>query len=249
MTRRLYAQASTWEPGQEIALDQDESHHLLHVLRLLPGAEVLVCDGAGHEALAEVLSKSTKKVGFVRLKKIDVLQPRPVEIVLVQALIKGQKMDLVLQKATELGAAEVVVVAAERSIGGLAAERREHRLHRWEMIIRQGAMQSGNPWLPRLSEAENLAAYLAEHPFDACFVCALIPGQTQPFAAAIAAAKAKQPRRIGVLIGPEGDFTEAEFAAALQSGALPVSLGALTMRAETAALYTMSVLNYEFLWR
>ena len=56
----------------------------------------------------------------------------------------------------------------------------------------QGAMQSGNPWLPRLIEAEKLADYLAQHPFDACFVCALIPGQTQPFAEAIAAAKAKQ---------------------------------------------------------
>ena len=242
---RCYIPPSDW-PLAEVTLGEDESHHLLHVLRVKAGQKVEVFNGEGGTGLAAVETAGRDAVAVRILERSE--QKRPaVQFALIQALPREQKMDLIIQKATELGASEILPITTEHAVVHLKQDRSEGKRERWEKIALNAAKQCGTAWLPKIAPAQALPTFLAaRHKFDALLVCAL-DEKTRPIRDTIQSIKARPVSSVGVLVGPEGDFSAAEMESIRAAGALPVSLGGSVLRSETAAIYALSVLRYEFL--
>ncbi len=215
------------------ALGAEARRYLEHVLRLAPGARIEVFDGRGGRYQAEI------EPGFesVRLGPREEAPPAPVEIALLAALAKGEKMDLVVQKATELGVARILPFAAERSVVRLDPAKGEARAARWRRIAEEAARQSGRADVPEVRPPASLPQALADlPPGTRAFVFHRGGGPLAGGAAATLAA----------VIGPEGGLTEAEVRACEAAGAARASLGPRTLRAETAAIVAVTLLQARF---
>ncbi|WP_242341478.1 16S rRNA (uracil(1498)-N(3))-methyltransferase [Anaeromyxobacter sp. SG66] len=231
-------------PGERFRLDAGRAaltpearHYLRDVLRLAPGAEVEVFDGRGGAWTACVdPSFETLVLGVARAGKGEA----SAEIWLLAALAKGEKMDLVVQKATELGAAVVAPFAAERSIVRLEPDKGEERARRWRRIAEEAARQCGRADVPEVRAPAPLAVALAALPPGALAI-AFQPGGPPVLALAPAAANA-----YAAVVGPEGGLTEAELAVLAAAGAHRASLGPRVLRAETAAIVAVALLQARF---
>jgi 16S rRNA (uracil1498-N3)-methyltransferase len=219
--------------GARGLLGPEARRYLADVLRLAPGARIEVFDGRGgrYDALIEE--------GFeaVRLGPREDVPAPEVEIALLAALAKGEKMDLVVQKATELGVARILPFAAERSVVRLDASRGEERAARWRRIAEEAARQSGRADVPEVRPPVPLAQALADlAPGTRAFVFHPGGGRVDAGAAASLAA----------VVGPEGGLTDAELRDCEAAGALRASLGPRTLRAETAAIVAVALLQARF---
>ena len=230
----------------EVVLDAEASHHLLHVLRVKTGQTVNVFNGAGGIGVAAVELAGRHDATLRILERSE--QKRPaVQFALIQALPREQKMDLIIQKATELGAAAIVPITTENAVVQLKQDRSESKRDRWGKIALNAAKQCGTAWLPKIEPIQSLSNVLkARNRFDALIVCAL-DENTQPIRDAIQVIKARPFSNIGVLVGPEGDFSATEMKDIRAAGAIAIRLGDQVLRSETAALCVLSILRYEFL--
>lgn len=225
-------------------LGSDLGRHLVTVLRLGPGDSVLLADGSGREAVAHIAAVSKEGVS------LDIEPPRPaaaaeapLAITLLQGLPKGDKLDLVLQKATELGVARIVPFLAERSVSRVAGEKRDRRLQRWERIAMEAARQSGRRTIPVIGYAENLADALRRETGD---LRLLLWEEEQELGLRAVLGQSEKPASVAVIIGPEGGLTPAEAATATAAGFVPLTLGSRILRTETAGLAIVAILQY--LW-
>ena len=243
MSQRCYAEPARWGGG-EIELDPEESHHLRAVLRGKVGQRVGLFDGQGRTAEAEVLALE-RHAARVRILQQH-LEARPIlELALIIGVPREQKMDLVVQKATELGVARLLPVRADHAVMQVRSDNEENKRERWQRIALNAAKQCGAAWLPDIAPVQDLEPCLQQLPSpSACLLCSLEP-DARPLRETLIALRQTQPRTVVALVGPEGDFSARERALARNAGARPVSLGAHTLRSETAALYILSVLNYE----
>jgi 16S rRNA (uracil1498-N3)-methyltransferase len=212
-------------------LGPEARRYLADVLRLAAGDRVEVFDGRGgrYDAVIEAGFES------VRLGPRAEAARATVELSLVVALAKGEKMDLVVQKATELGAARILPFAAERSVVRLEREKGEERAARWRRIAEEAARQCGRADVPEVRAPADLAAALA----------ALAPGTRLAVFHPGGAPLARLPAAdcIAAVVGPEGGLTDAEVAACEAAGALRTSLGPRVLRAETAAIVALALLQ------
>lgn len=233
--------------GNALELVDEEAHHALRVLRVERGERVAVLDGAGHEFHCEIAG-TTRHTVQLRVLGITPL-PRPAfRLTLVQAITKGRSMELIVQKATELGAARLVPVLSERAVPRLEPAEAERRVAKWRAVGIEAIKQCGSPWLPAIDAPETPARFLARHErFDLVLLASLQPGARHPreHLRDLALTSDTRPVEVAVWVGPEGDFTPAELNLILAAGALPITLGPLILRSETAALYCLSVLAYE----
>lgn len=219
---------------QNPVLSAAETHHATHVLRLKPGDIVNAFDGRGHEAQCRVAD-----AGKLTILQQSTTQPLPCRITLAQAVPK-KNMDLIVEKATELGVTTILPLLSERTIVRL--DENAGKLDRWREIALESCKQCGNNWLPVIEPPRKVPAFLADTgPYDLKLIASLQPG-AQPLTALLPSTR---PASVLILIGPEGDFTPAEISSAKNAGCLPLSLGPLVLRAETAAIYTLSILHYE----
>ena len=241
---RCHIPPDAWNPSRLVA-DDDEAHHLIHVLRVRPGQPVEAFDGAGRTAEAEIDVIQKHRVELRVLQQRE--HPRPaVELTLIQAVPREQKMDLVIQKATELGVSRLVPVLTRHSLVRLRGDAGEAKQARWDRIVINAAKQCGAVWLPDVAPPQPMTDFLAARPpLDLLIVCSLEP-DAQPLKDVLRAKRSAPPHRIAALVGPEGDFSQEERAAIRTAGAIPVTFGDLTLRTETAALYALAALKYEF---
>jgi len=221
----------------EYELPAAVAHHADRVLRLRPGDPLVLFDGAGGEVPATLVSLGKKASA-----RLDTRQPIERESVLrftlVQALASGDKMDLIIQKAVELGAVGVIPLAAERSILKLNAERAGKRLAHWRQVLVSACEQCGRNRLPVISGVLSLDDYLDTRAGDVARLV-LAPGDTEGDRERLC----DLPRPSGevhVLVGPEGGWSEREMAAMLRSGCRPVILGPRILRTETAGLAALA---------
>jgi 16S rRNA (uracil1498-N3)-methyltransferase len=228
-------------------LSGPEAHHCLHVMRHGPNDRIVVFNGRGREATAviESATKDTARLAYVT--RAD--SPRPAwRLVLVQAVPKAKQMDGILQKATELGVTDIVPVISERSVVQLADDRAESKAAKWRQIVIEAGKQCGQNWLPDVHEPVSAKDYFRRAPsVDLSLIGSLQPGAVS-FKQALADYEREHQRRpqsVAMLIGPEGDFTPAEMNLAFAQGCRPITLGPIVLRSETAALYSLSVLNHE----
>lgn len=233
--------------GDHLRLTDREAHHALHVLRLRNGETITVLDGAGQVLECEVTGLTRSEVAL-RVRTRNFQPPLPGQLTLIQALPKGKIMDAIIQKAVELGARRIIPILSERVVSQLDEEGAEGKREKWQQVAVEAIKQCGASWLPTVAAPIPLAQYLAQpEVFDLTLIGSLQAERRHPRAclAEYQATQGCPPGSIGVWVGPEGDFTPAEVAAIQAAGAQPITLGRLVLRVETAAIYCLSILNYE----
>ncbi|MBN2505330.1 MAG: 16S rRNA (uracil(1498)-N(3))-methyltransferase [Verrucomicrobia bacterium] len=230
-----------------LVLTGAEAHHGLHVVRLRPSEQVAVLDGAGHEYLCEV-REMKRDIIRLAVRQKNVIPPSRCPITLVQAIPKGKGFEAIVQRATELGVRRIVPLWAERVVVHVERERLEHKLDKWRAVAVESIKQCGWAWLPDIETPLTPQALLARHDtFDLSLVASLQAGRRHPreWFRKFQADHGRLPQSVAVWVGPEGDFTPSELDAIRAGGALPISLGPVVLRSETAAVYCLAVLNYE----
>jgi 16S rRNA (uracil1498-N3)-methyltransferase len=245
---RFYIPFENWNPDA-LKLDQAESHHALDVLRLKQGERVVVFNGRGAEATAEITGTPGHGVELRRI--LDAKSaPLACRITLAQAIPKGKNMDLIVQKATELGAAAIAPLLSERTVIQYEAGEGERKREKWQAVAIEAAKQCGQNWLPEIHRPQSPKEFFHANPrFDLMLIASLQPDSLhlKRVLADHLAIQNKKPANVLILVGPEGDFTPAEISLAKSSGCRPITLGPIVLRTETAAIYCLSVLSYELL--
>jgi 16S rRNA (uracil1498-N3)-methyltransferase len=224
-------------PGGEVVLRGGEARHAAAVLRLRAGEEVIVFDGAGVERLVRLVSVSSAQVVGRVLEQREGITPA-VSLILVQGVPKGSKMDDVIRMGTELGVAEFVPVLTRRAVG-----RSQGRVDRWKRIASEAAKQSRRADVPLVREPEKLSDALQHIPPDALFLVLWEGERSRPIGAALRAGPVSGP--VALLVGPEGGLAEDEVALAASRGGVPVTLGPLVLRTETAGMAAAAMVLYE----
>lgn len=242
--RRFYLPPTACK-GNALLLTDREAHHGAQVLRLERGDELTVLDGAGARLVCEVKRVSRKEIELAVRARETIPRPK-FELTLFQAIVKGKAMETIVEKATELGASRVVPLFTERVVSQLDAERGDSKQAKWQLITIESIKQCGSPWLPQIDAPTKLKDALeATGDFEMALVASLRGGQpTRHWVQTLKAA----PRSGCVWIGPEGDFTDAELDAIEATGAKPITLGPLVLRADTAAIASLAIVRAEVDW-
>jgi 16S rRNA (uracil1498-N3)-methyltransferase len=243
---RVHCLPSVTDP-KEIELSPEESHHLVVVNRAASGATVVAFDGKGSEWICE-LADGDKRSARLRVRFAQKAKPMSWRITLGQALPLGGAMDSIVRKATEIGVSMIVPLESERTQVHLDGERSDRKIGKWQTAALEAAKQCGNPWLPEIAPVTPASAFMSSAKgYDLKLIASLQPG-AKALKAVLEQFRASQnraPRNVLWLIGPEGDFTQAEMGLSRASGFEPITLGPLVLRCETAAVYALSVLSYE----
>jgi 16S rRNA (uracil1498-N3)-methyltransferase len=239
---RLFVESA--QLADDVVVLADEDHrYLTRVLRLGIGDAVTLFDGVSREALARIIRIGPRalELKIEERRQVDA-PPRP-HVTLIQSLAKGDKLDLIVQKATELGVARILPVISARSVPRLdtSAMRALSRQARWQKIAREAARQSGRPEVPEVEAVTMFDTALKAAPKDA-FKLMLWEGARQT--GIKRQLPVEPPRQIVIAVGPEGGFAPAEVEQARECGFLVVGLGPRILRTETAALVTIAILGY-----
>ena len=246
---RFYIAPEDWNPDS-LVLRGPEAHHAGDVLRLQLGGRVVVFNGRGHEITAEIRKVTREEILLRKIHEARV-PALPCRITLAQAIPKGKNMDLIVEKATELGASAIAPILSERTVVQLEAEETERKREKWQRVAIEAAKQCGQNWLPRVHAPKKLAEFFpaSERAFDLRLIGSLQPDaqQLKKILETYSSEHGDRPRNVLMLVGPEGDFTPAELALARRYGCQPITLGPIILRVETAAIYCLSVLSYELL--
>jgi 16S rRNA (uracil1498-N3)-methyltransferase len=240
--RRFYLPPEEYRAGH-LVLTGSEAHHAADVLRLKPGDEIALLDGAGTELTCRIQMLTRKQVQLEELGRTTEAPP-PWRITLVQAIPKGKLFEAIIQKATELGAWRIVPLLSQRVTTHLEGETIGHKAEKWRSTAVEAIKQSGQCFLPQVDAPITLPAWLARcEKFDLTLVASL--QQDSRHLRTYFIAGAPKPQTICIWIGPEGDFAPEEMEAIKGAGALPITLGPLVLRSETAALCALSIINHE----
>jgi 16S rRNA (uracil1498-N3)-methyltransferase len=243
---RFYLPAERWL-GTDLVLDGREAHHAMDVLRVRPGERVAVLDGQGRESLCEVRQYGRNAVSLAVLET-RIHAPLACRVTLLQALPKGKLIESIIQKATELGVWRVVPLLSERVVPHLEGDEPARKAGKWQGAAVEAVKQCGCPWLPLVETPLTLEEYVSRRePSELGLVGSLQENARHPreHFRAFQAAHRRPPRTVEIWVGPEGDFSPGELQRIQTAGALPITLGRFVLRSDTAAVYCLSIVNYE----
>lgn len=238
MSHRFFLPPTAWSDGQ-VHLDAALAHQIAHVLRLRPGAHVVVFDNSGLEYEVELNEVRSDRVTGRVCAQYHVHTEPSVSLSLYAAVLKGDKFEWVLQKGTELGVHCFVPIISERTVVRDPAQIEDKR-KRWERIIQEAAEQSGRVRLPILAAPLLLQAAMTQSMAQNDLSLLPSPGLSAPSPADRLNGRST-PSHIGLFIGPEGGFSAAEVTQAQAAGLLSVSLGPRILRAETASIVAVAL--------
>lgn len=216
-----------------------EQHHLRNVLRLKLGDTIRIVDGKGSICIGEIYKINTETTEAKILSRNFYERNTP-SLTLFQGLPKNEKMEMILQKTTELGVTQIVPMSTERSL----QKPSENRCERWHRVVLSATKQCKRAWLPELCEMqqfENCLNTLQKYTLSLIF---WENEKEQHIKAALR--KAPEVESIAFLVGPEGGFTDKEVDAAIENGCIPVTIGSNILRTETAAIVSIAIATYEY---
>lgn len=234
-------------PGDELDLPAGTARHV-QVRRMQPGDEITLFSGEGGECVAVITRMGRSDVGVRVTQKLDVERELALRIHLWSGITANERMDWLLEKATELGASTLLPISAERSVLKLKGERSDKKLAHWQAIAVAASEQCGRNRVlqvaPPLTLTQAIAAS-ANHATGTRWILSLAEGvkSLKEVMQALPPNVADSPQEITLLSGPEGGLSPAEEAEALAAGFLPVSLGQRVLRAETAPVAVLSALG------
>lgn len=228
-----------------ITLSPDESHHLISVNRARQGDPVVVFDGLGNEWLSEI-SMANKRETRLEGRTFRKHPPPLQKIALAQAIPKSKGLESIIRKATELGIQVVYPLISERTETKIRNGKEKSKNDKWMTIAIEGAKQSGNPFLPTIHQAQSLGSFLkGEAGQFQLKLIASLEADSLPLHKRIEQAAQTSATSGVFLVGPEGDFSETEYAQIRHAGFLPISLGPYVLKCETAAIKALSILQHE----
>ena len=235
---RIYT-PQTLVPDSTVELDTEAAHHVARVLRMRSGDALTLFDGRGAEYPASIVNidRKTVQVAIAAAHVVD--RESPLAIHLGIAISKGERMDWVIQKATELGVARITPLQSERVEVRLRGEREEKKAAHWQAVAIAACEQCGRNRIPAIDAPQALAVWLADVEADAHFV---LHHRSEHALSAYAT----PPHSVALLIGPEGGLSDAEIALAEAQNFAPLRLGPRVLRTETAPLAALGIL--QFLW-
>ncbi|MEY2520653.1 MAG: rRNA (uracil1498-N3)-methyltransferase [Verrucomicrobiota bacterium] len=245
---RFYLPPEKWHPDALVLAD-GEAHHCRNVLRLGRGDKIVIFDGRGRELTAEIVSNDAPETSLRKLHEART-PPLRCRITLGQAIPKGKNMDLIVQKAVEIGAAEIAPILSDRTVVRLDEDSAMSKQAKWQTVAIEAAKQCGQNWLPPVQPPRSLAQFFQDHRrFDLQLIGSLQSDAVhlKKILAEYSAEHGDRPTSVLMLVGPEGDFTPAELSLARSQGCRPITLGPIVLRVETAAIYCLSILSYELL--
>lgn len=227
------------QAGSELSLPADAAHHLAVVLRVKADQPVILLNNTGVEAQAFILRADKKQVQ-VRVESVaQVERESPLKLHLAIGVSRGERMDFVLQKSTELGVQAITPLFCERTEVKLPEERLQKKMEQWQKIIIGACEQSGRTRLPLLNAPASLECCLAADSSEQRFVLHHRSDSTLT-------QHEEKPRSVLLLIGPEGGLSDHEIQQAQQAGCAALTLGPRVLRTETAPLAAISVLQYRW---
>ena len=238
MLRRFYAPASAIS-GNTIKLDADETHHLRDVLRLTTNDQIHIFDGEGTEYRCRIIRLERSSATAEIIEKESKIVESPIDIILCQALAKGEKFDLIVQKATELGVRTIIPMLTAHSEVRPNAESTERRLTRWRRIALEAVKQSERTGLVDIRPPSTLVDALKIEPDFKYFFA---ERGSKP----IAANADSEKQTFAIFIGPEGGWSQDEETVAREHGCEIVTIGPRILRTETAAVAAVSLIQYLF---
>lgn len=234
MTTRIYYNAILI-PESNIFLSSTASHHVTAVLRMRVGDSLIVFNGIDGEYLAEITEIKKNKV-TVYIKQFQAIEREsPLQIHLAQGIARGEKMDFIIQKATELGVAKITPLFTEFSNVKLPADRLAKKIEHWRAVAISACEQSGRNQIPEIAEPQKLTTWLPQAQEGLKIILNPEAGKNTKDLSRTTAAT--------LLIGPEGGLNEQEVAAAQQNNFIPVKLGPRILRTETAGLAMIAILQ------
>jgi 16S rRNA (uracil1498-N3)-methyltransferase len=235
---RAYLPPSSWT--ETPFLEGDEAKHLSQVLRIQPDQWITVFDGLGNYAEAKVLSVSKNRVAIMLDLAESKPTPRP-DITLAQAIPKGKNMDWIVQKAVELGASRIQPLVTRHTIVSPSGDKAE----KWRRTALEACKQCGQFTIPIIEDPLPFAEWLANRPSADLEIIASLADTPKNFRETIQLLPNLE--SVTIAIGPEGDFSPEEMTAALAAGFVPVTLGDLVLRVETATMFCLSAIRFHFL--
>jgi len=228
--------------GERVVINGPDVAHITRVLRLLPGDTITVLDGCGRAHRVRLIATGKKEVEGLILESFDAGGESSLRVTLVQGLARGDRMETIIQKGTELGVAAVVPLICRRSVVQLGPDRAAQRRQRWQRVAMEAAKQCRRAVIPRVAEPMDLPTVLSTVPSGAL---ALMPYEMERRRALKQTLREKPAPEVFVFIGPEGGFEPAEVALAEKHGVIPVSLGPRVLRTETAGPAVLAMVLYE----
>jgi len=230
--------AASFSLNSTLQLDADQARYLSRVLRLRVGDRLTVFDGLGSEYLASITSIGKSAATLLVIEEAATTTESDLKVHLVQGVSRGERMDFVVQKATELGVKRITPVLTEFGVVKLDATRAEKRREHWQKVAASACEQCGRVRLPLIDAPLPLKHWFGSKPEQIDTELILKPGAATPLT------RIEVPKtKVCVLIGPEGGFSDGEFEDAAIAGFQPVSLGPRVLRTETAAVATLAVLQ------
>lgn len=232
--------------GDVIAFDADLAHHMGKVLRLAPGEQVTVCTGDGMVYVAELEAFSKDSVTARIVETLENQKETDVEIVLYQGMPKGDKLELIIQKCTELGVSAVIPVETGRSIVHLDSKKAEKKIERWQKIAHEASQQSKRVQVPEVGPYLSWKQCLAQLKDDDGLTIIFWEDEQTQSLKELLKAQPQKPAKINLIVGPEGGLSEDEVRQLREIGAVSASLGKRILRTETAGMAGVAIILYEY---
>jgi 16S rRNA (uracil1498-N3)-methyltransferase len=243
---RFYIAPALWDTDK-LALTEDEARHCTQVMRRVVGDEIVVFNGGGAWARC-CISASSKNRVELSCEAVGATPAPSVAVTLLQAIPKAGNMELIIEKAVELGVNAIVPVFTERTVVKLDAREAAKKRAKWQRLAMEACKQCGQNWLPLIHDPQPFEVVWDRLPTHDLRLIAAIQEDARSLKRILArdpASNVQRPASVLLAIGPEGDFTPAEYELARKHGCEPVTLGPIILRVETAALYCLSVLAHE----
>lgn len=240
MTRQRVFTAGPLEDGEALSLGADDLHHLRDVARIRVGEEIVAVEPGGRQSVVEVTALESDAIFGRTIGVLDEqVLPR---VVLVQGIAKNPKMDLIVQKATELGAERIVAFFAQRSV--VRDQTGSSRSERWARIAKEAARQSQRQSVPEIVVCGDAGDAMREVS-GIGLVVVLEDGAARGLGSVIREQRTTAGEGVAVVVGPEGGLTATELETLEGEGAIPVRLGETILRTETAAIAAVALAAYE----
>ena len=235
---RIYTDQPLKE-GSSIHLSPTAAHYVANVLRMKAGRDMILFNGQGGEYTAVLNSVSKKTVSVSLINFVDINTESPLSIELGVCLIKADRMDWLIQKATELGVASISPLISEFTDTNLPADRYPKKIQHWRQIVENACQQCGRTVLPSIYSPQPLSQWLEQVEADSKWVL-------HPYQATKLKPTGDRVKTIALLAGPEGGLSDGECALARQQQFTAICLGPRILRTETAPLAALSLLQYQF---
>lgn len=224
-----------------MTLGEGDRRHAVRVLRLTVGEHIEVLDGAGTLLACRIVRADRETVEASVLSRERIAQPPAVQLAV--ALLKGKAMDILVQKATELGVTTIQPLALERCVARVDPREAVEKMAGWQATAVEACKQCRNPWMPRFEPPRTLTSFLSKRAAGLMMVASLagqprLPGE-------ILRELGRPPGAVTIVTGPEGDLTGPELDQLTAAGTVPFTLGPLVLRGETAALAALAIVQHE----